>query len=73
MKSANVHAILGEVYRLLGGYIAADFNEASEYKGITPHLREALRALAREADRSPSNASRLQMNKTPSAVELRRA
>lgn len=57
MKSSNVHAILGEVYRLLGAYIAADFIQASEYKGITPHLREALLALAREAERSLSDAT----------------
>jgi len=49
MKSSNVHAILSEVYRLLGEYTAADFAEASKYKGMTPPLRDALRALTREA------------------------
>ena len=49
MKSSKVHSILSEVYRLLGDYTAADFAEASRYKGIAPPLRDVLRALTDEA------------------------
>jgi hypothetical protein len=49
MNRSNVHAILSEIYRLLGDYLAADLIQASEYRGITPDLKQALRALAREA------------------------
>ena len=55
MKSSNVHSILSEVYRLLGDYTATDFAGASEYGGLTPPLRDALRALTIEAS---SGASR---------------
>jgi len=54
------------VHRLLGDYIAAEFIEASEYKGTTPHLREALRALAREADRPRSNTPKQSLDTRPS-------
>jgi hypothetical protein len=49
MKSPKVHAILSEVYRLLGNYTATEFAEASRYSNIAQPVRDALRALSREA------------------------
>ncbi len=52
MKNSNVHALLSELYRLLSDYVPADFLRASRYAGATPHLKEALQALALEAEAS---------------------
>jgi len=49
MKSPKIHSILSEVYRLLGNYTAADFADASTYGNIPQPVRDALRALSREA------------------------
>jgi hypothetical protein len=63
MKNSNVHSILSELHRMLGNYIAEDFIHASQYGAITPHVREALRALAREAGRDSSRAVTKPMEK----------
>jgi len=49
MKTSNIHATLSDVYRLLSTHASEDFARAGDYRGLTPHLREALRALSREA------------------------
>jgi hypothetical protein len=49
MKSPKIHAILSEVYRLVGNYTAAEFAEASRYSNMAQPVRDALRALSREA------------------------
>jgi dsDNA-specific endonuclease/ATPase MutS2 len=57
MKSSRVHAVLSDIHRLLGDYLADDFLQASSYNAITPNVREALRALAQEAKRDSSSTS----------------
>ncbi len=52
MKSSNVHAILSELYKLLSDYTADDFAQACAYRGTSPSVKDALSALAREADRN---------------------
>lgn len=52
MKNSQVHATLSDVHRLLSTHTSEDFARASAYHGLTPHLREALRALSREAGRA---------------------
>lgn len=47
--SLRVHSILSDVYRLLGSYTAAELDQASNYQGIAPNIRNALHALSREA------------------------
>jgi hypothetical protein len=80
MKSSKVHSILGEVYRLLGDYTAAEFAEASRYKGIAPPLRDVLRALTNEASggapsqsavRTPARPSQASAQMSPSASPFR--
>jgi hypothetical protein len=56
MKTSRIHAILSEIYRLLSDYSASDFFRASEYGAVTGHVSEALRELAREAERFPAEA-----------------
>lgn len=58
MTKSSVHAILGELHRLLATYSAADFLEASRYVGSSAVLRLALRTLAREAEPGTSESSR---------------
>ena len=71
MKSPKVHAILSDVYRLLGNYSAAEFAEASKYGNIARPVRDALRALSREAstDATPGKAERRESH--PNAVDSR--
>lgn len=52
MKNSNVHATLSDVHRLLSTHTPADFARASEYQGLSPHLRDALRALSLEAGKA---------------------
>ncbi len=52
MKNSNVHATLSDVHRLLGTHTSEDFARASEYHGLTLHLREALQALSHEANKT---------------------
>jgi hypothetical protein len=54
MKNSKVHATLSDVHRLLSTHTSEDFARASEYQGLTPHLREALQSLSREAGKTPS-------------------
>lgn len=49
MNNSHVHTTLSDVYGLLSTHTSEEFARASEYPGLTPNLREALRALAREA------------------------
>ncbi len=49
MKTSNVHAILSDLHRLLSVYSATDLAQASEYRGISPRVRTALRALTDES------------------------
>ena len=66
MKNSNVHATLSDVHRLLSTHTSEDFARASEYQGLTPHLREALRSLSREAGKAPSaRESREPVDKRP--------
>jgi hypothetical protein len=55
---SNVHAILGELYKLLGTYSADDFRQTSNYVGTPRSLKTALRSLANEADASATNVGR---------------
>jgi hypothetical protein len=57
MKSPRVHAILGDVYRLLGNYTAAEFAEAGKYGNIARPVRDALRALSRKASTDATSGS----------------
>jgi hypothetical protein len=50
VTNSSVHAILGELHKLLGTYKTSDFLEASKYAGTSRHMRVALRFLAREAE-----------------------
>jgi hypothetical protein len=52
MKNSNIHATLSDLHRLLSTHTSEDFARASEYHGLTPHLREALRALSRETGKT---------------------
>lgn len=58
MKGLNTHAILSDVYRILSTYSASDLNSASGYDCVAPSVAEALRALAREAERASGGPSR---------------
>ena len=58
MRNSNVHAILSEMFRLLSEHSASDFKQASEYVGPSRNLREALGALALEAERTSSASGR---------------
>jgi hypothetical protein len=62
VKNSKVHAILGELYRLLSQYTPAEFTTAANYTGLSDGMRAALLALAREAGQSnresPSDAAR---------------
>jgi len=58
MKNSRIHAVLSEIYRLLSDYSAAELIRASEYGGITPHIGEALRSLAQEAERLPAGSAK---------------
>lgn len=50
MTKPSVHAILGELHKLLSAYGKGDFIEASKYVGVSRAMRHALRALALEAE-----------------------
>ena len=50
MAKLQIHGILSDLHKLLASYRAPDFVAASEHPGVSPRLREALQALAREAD-----------------------
>lgn len=50
MTKSNVHAILGDLHRLLAMHKASDFIEASNYGGISRSMKAALRTLAHEAE-----------------------
>lgn len=50
MANSKVHAILGELHRLLSLYSAEDFIEAGRYSGTPRKLSEVLLALSREVD-----------------------
>lgn len=64
MANSKVHAILGDLHKLLSLYKAEDFTDAGRYAGIPRPLKDVLFALAREAEsakrsgpsRSPSEA-----------------
>lgn len=58
MTKSNVHAILGELHRLLSTYKSADFIEASNYGGNPRAMKAALRALASEAEPSADTSRR---------------
>jgi hypothetical protein len=56
MTRPSVHALLAEFHKLLSSYQSSDFLDASKYVGTSGPLRDALRALAREApvERQPN-------------------
>jgi len=58
----NVHAILGELHKLLATYKASDFIEASNYGGISRSMKTALRTLAHEAEPNANNVSQRRHN-----------
>jgi hypothetical protein len=58
VSKAEVHAILGELHKLLATYTSKDFVEASNYAGTSVRLRSALRQLAKETEPSPRNRAR---------------
>lgn len=58
MSKSGVHAILGELHKLLATYKSSDFIEASNYKGTSRLMRTVLRTLAHEAEPSAGNIVR---------------
>ncbi|HET9305302.1 MAG TPA: hypothetical protein VFO46_04680 [Candidatus Sulfotelmatobacter sp.] len=58
MTKSNVHAILGELHKLLATYKQADFVEASKYSGVSRAMKVALRTLAREAESTQDGSER---------------
>lgn len=50
MNNPKVHAILGDIHKMLATYGTSDFLNASHYPGMPKSIRLALRALSREAD-----------------------
>lgn len=49
MTRPSVHALLADLHKLLSSYKSSDFLDATKYAGSSAALRDALRALAREA------------------------
>ena len=71
MTKSNVHAILGELHRLLGVYPSSDFLDATNYSGISTSMREALRALAREAKSGPTGGSHRRQHPAQASIRAR--
>lgn len=66
MTKPNTHAILADLHKLLSSYSTGDFLDASNYGGLPRAMREALRALAHEAESTTTNGSQ-RKNRTPVA------
>lgn len=66
MTKSNTHAILADLHKLLSSYSTGDFLDASNYGDLPSAMREALRALAHEADSSATNGSQ-RKRRTPNA------
>jgi hypothetical protein len=71
VTKSNVHAILGELHKLLATYRAADFIEASNYGGISRPMKAALRTLAHEAEPDARDVSRHRVISTTVASNSR--
>lgn len=71
MRNSNTHALLSELYSLLGEYRPEDFLRASEYSGITPDLKQVLLALAREANPDLNAPRKGVTGKHPNTDQLR--
>jgi hypothetical protein len=62
VANSKVHAILGDLHKLLSLYRSEDFVDAGRYTGIPRPLKDVLFALAREAE----SAKRSDASRTPS-------